>query len=62
MRTLTCRVILSRTCRRPASRLGRLGGVPGSQLAQGIGRGMVSFVLVTRMLGSDRAHVLPGGD
>ena len=23
---------------------------------------MVSFVLVTRTLGSDRAHVLPGGD
>ena len=23
---------------------------------------MVTFVLVTRMLGSDRAHVLPGGD
>ena len=23
---------------------------------------MVSFVLVTRILGSDRAHVLPGGD
>jgi len=57
-----CRVILSRTHRRAASRLGRLGEVPGSQLAQGIGRGMVSFVLVTCILSSDRAHVLPGGD
>ena len=57
-----CHVLLSRTRRRAASRLGRPGEVPGSQLVQGIGRGMVSFVLVTRILGSDRAHVLLGGD
>jgi len=57
-----CHVILSRTRRRAASRLGQLGEVLGSQLAQGIGRGMVSFGLVTRLLGSDRAHVLPAGD
>jgi len=62
VRTLTCRVILSRTRRRAASRLGRLGEVPGSWLAQGIGRGMVSFMLVTRIPGSDRVHALPGGD
>jgi len=62
MRTLTCGVILSHIRRRAASRLGRPSEVPGSQLAHGIGRGMVSFVLVTRIPGSDRTHILPGGD
>ena len=56
---VSCWIVLAAALRQG---FGQLGGVPGSQRDQGIGRGMVSFVLVTRMLGSDRAHVLPGGD
>jgi len=55
----SCRIVLAAALHQG---FGRLGEVPGLQWDQGIGRGMVSFVLVTRMLGSDRAHVLPGGD
>jgi len=54
--------MLNRTRHRAASRLGQPGEVLGSQMAQGIGRVMVSFALVTCVLGSDRAHILPGGD